>query len=259
MGYDQERAERRKEETPMEGLQDDGTIRLNRYLAHCGLCSRREADAYISRGDIKVNQRVVTALGTRIRPGEDQVTYRGKTLQPEQLVYILYNKQKNIITTASDPQGRKTVIDIIQPHVGVRVYPVGRLDRNTTGLLLLTNDGVLAKKLTHPSHKIRKIYKVKLDQPLPEEDMEKLLKGIKLEDGLAKVDKISYVPGKGPEEVGLEIHIGKNRIVRRLFEALGYQVVGLDRTSIAHLTKKQLPRGKWRTLTDKEVSFLKML
>ena len=242
-----------------ESLDPGEPVRLNRFLAQCGIASRRECDALISGGKVKVNGQVVTELGTRIVPQKDRVEYRGEVLKPQHFIYILFNKPKNLITTTSDPLGRKTVLDAIESATKERVFPVGRLDRNTTGLLLLTNDGQLAEKLTHPSHRVRKIYRVRLDKPIPAEDMQRLLDGIQLEDGPAKVDKIDYADGKGPDEVGVEIHIGRNRIVRRMFEALGYQVVNLDRVSIAHLTKKNLPRGKWRQLTDKEIGFLKMI
>lgn len=233
-------------------------IRLNRFIAQAGICSRREADELISSGKIKLNGKVVTELGTRVSRG-DEVTYLGKKLSTQQFVYILLNKPKNTITTTDDPSGRKTVMDIVSGAAEERIYPVGRLDRNTTGLLLLTNDGALAEKLTHPSNQVRKLYHVKLDNPVPEEDLKQLLSGIKLEDGIAKADKIDYVTGKGPNEVGIQIHSGKNRIVRRMFEALGYKVLSLDRVMIAHLNKKNLPRGKWRILLDKEVHFLKMI
>lgn len=190
---------------------------------------------------------------------KDEVEYRGKKLRSEQLIYLLLNKPKNTITTTDDPQGRRTVLDLLKESTQERIFPVGRLDRNTTGLLLLTNDGDLAKKLTHPSHKVKKIYHVRLDKEVPEEDMHRLLEGVELEDGQAKVDKIDYVLNRGKNEVGVEIHIGRNRIVRRMFEHMGYHVDNLDRVSIAHLTKKNLPRGKWRALTDKEIGFLKML
>ncbi len=251
--------QKKAEKVLPESLDPVEPVRLNRFLAQCGIASRRECDALISSGKIKVNGQVVTELGTRIVPQKDQVAYRGEVLQAQNFVYILFNKPKNLITTTSDPLGRKTVLDAIEKATQQRVFPVGRLDRNTTGLLLLTNDGQLAEKLTHPSYRVRKIYRVRLDKPIPGEDMQRLLDGIQLEDGPAKVDKIDYADGKGPDEVGVEIHIGRNRIVRRMFEALGYQVVALDRISIAHLTKKNLPRGKWRQLTDKEIGFLKMM
>jgi len=237
----------------------DERVRLNKYIAQCGICARREADKLIAQGLIKVNGEVTTELGVKVHPVEDQVKYNNKVISPQNFVYILYNKPKNVITTAKDPQGRKTVMDIMQHSTKERIFPVGRLDRNTTGLLLLTNDGDFAKKLTHPTHQVRKVYKVRLDRPFPREDMQKLLQGIELEDGYAKVDKIDYVANSGDMEVGIEIHVGKNRIVRRLFEALSYRVVSLDRTAIAHLTKKKLPRGKWRFLTEKEIAFIKMI
>ena len=234
-------------------------IRINRFIAQAGVCSRREADALISAGKIKVNGKVVKELGMKVLPVRDTVEYNGKTLRADYFVYILYNKPKNVISTTSDPEGRKTVTDAIEFATQVRVFPVGRLDRNTTGLLLLTNDGELAKKLTHPSHKIRKLYHVRLDKPVTPEDLGKLKKGIELEDGMAKADKIDWVDSEESNEIGIEIHIGRNRIVRRMFEALGYQVTSLDRVMIAHLTKRKLSRGRWRELTQKEVSYLKMM
>lgn len=234
-------------------------VRLNRFIAQAGICSRREADALISGGEIKVNGNIVKELGTKITPFKDRVEYKGKLLKPERFVYILLNKPKNMITTNSDPQGRNTVLDAIKGATAERVFPVGRLDRNTTGILLLTNDGDLAKKLTHPSHKVRKIYHARLDKPVSEEDLQKLLDGVELEDGIATADKVDYAVGHGKDEVGLEIHSGKNRIVRRMFAALGYKVEKLDRTMFGHLTKKNLPRGKYRMLTDKEIRYLKMM
>ncbi|MEL6254994.1 MAG: pseudouridine synthase [Bacteroidota bacterium] len=243
----------KKDKKPVE------PIRLNRFIAQAGVCSRRDADKLIEAGDIKVNGTVNTEMGLRVHPFNDVIEYKGKRLRVEKFVYILLNKPKNTITTTDDPQGRKTVLDIVKNSTEERIFPVGRLDRNTTGLLLLSNDGALAKKMTHPSHKVKKIYHVRLNKEVSEEDMERLLTGIELEDGSAQVDKIDYVIGKDRDEVGVEIHIGRNRIVRRMFEHMGYQVVALDRVSIAHLTKKNLPRGKFRTLSDKEVAFLKMI
>lgn len=234
-------------------------MRLNRFIALSGVCARREADKLIAAGKIKINGNVVTELGTKVIPVDDKVTYKGEALRIRKFVYLLLNKPKNTITTTSDPSGRKTVMDLIKNATDQRVYPVGRLDRNTTGLLLFTNDGELAERLTHPSHQVRKIYHVQLERPMEEEDMQKLLEGITLEDGPVKVNKIDYVAGKGPEEVGVEIHVGKNRIVRRMFEHLGYKVERLDRVSIGSLTKKNLPRGDWRELNEKEIGFLKML
>ncbi len=234
-------------------------MRLNRYIAHCGICGRREADLLIQNGDVQVNGQVVQTLGIKVTPGVDTVQYRGKKILPEKKVYLLYNKPKNEITTAKDPRGRNTVMDSLSKVSKERIFPVGRLDRNTTGLLLLTNDGDLAKKLTHPSYKVRKVYKVKLDKPVVPEHLEELLEGVALEDGPAKVDKIAYIEGSENRQIGLEIHIGRNRVVRRMFESLGYKVLTLDRTMLGHLTKKNLPRGKWRWLTDKEIGFLKMI
>ena len=214
----------------------------------------------IKNGEVSVNGEVVTTLGTKVVPGEDIIKWKGHPVVPQDHIYILLNKPKNTITTADDPEGRKTVLDIIEgASRGMRVYPVGRLDRNTTGLLLLTNDGDLAEKLMHPSHNVRKLYHAKLDREITEEDLTKLKKGIELEDGLAKADKVSIVDGAEANEIGIEIHSGKNRIVRRMFEALGYEVKYLDRVAFASLTKKDLPRGRWRYLTEKELNFLKMI
>lgn len=232
-------------------------MRLNKYVAHCGLCSRRQAATYIKAGKIKVNQAVQTEPGYQIQEG-DVVTYKGKELKPEShLVYILMNKPKNVITTVSDERGRKTVMDIIGDKVSQRIFPVGRLDRATLGLLLLTNDGDLAQKLAHPSHRIKKFYHVILDEPLSQEHFEQIQAGFDLEDGAVKVDSIAYMKNAGKEEVGVEIHIGRNRIVRRIFEHFGYVVKKLDRTYYAGLTKKDVPRGHFRHLTKQEVIRLK--
>ena len=233
-------------------------MRLNRYIAHSGICGRREADTLIEKGEIIVNGKVVVELGTKVLPGVDKVFYKDREIYPEKKVYVLYNKPKNEITTLKDPRGRPTVMDAMKRVTDERIFPVGRLDRNTTGLLLFTNDGDLAKKLTHPSHKVRKVYKIKLNKPVEPEHLDLLRAGIKLEDGIAKVDKIGYIDGSENKQIGLEIHIGRNRVVRRMFENLGYQVLSLDRTMLGHLTKKNLPRGKWRHLKDKEIAFLKM-
>ncbi len=233
-------------------------MRLNRFISHCGVCARRDADKLIADGLIKVNGAVVTELGTKVQPGKDVVTYKGNKLEIQRFVYILLNKPKNMITTTDDPAGRPTVLDAIESAARTRVFPVGRLDRNTTGLLLLTNDGKLTEKLTHPAHGIRKMYKVKLNKPVEETDFDKLLKGVELEDGVAKFDKIDFVEGKEQDEVGVEVTSGKNSIVRLLFEALGYEVVSLDRTMFGPLTKKRLPRGEWRLLSKEEISFLHM-
>ena len=198
-------------------------------------------------------------MGYKVHPRKDKVEYNGKVLKAEKLVYFLLNKPKNFITTTSDPEGRPTVLKLLKNATQERIFPVGRLDRNTTGLLLLTNDGDLAKKMTHPSHEVKKLYYVRLDKEVLETDLRRLQEGIELEDGLAKADKASYVQNKGANEVGIEIHIGRNRIVRRMFEAMGYEVLGLDRVMLGPLDKKKLPRGKWRNLTTQEVAFLKMM
>jgi len=230
-------------------------IRLNKYVANSGVCSRREADELIKSGKISVNGKNITELGTKVKL-KDAVKYNGKLLNPEKSVYVLLNKPKDHITTTDDPQGRNTVMNLVRRATDKRIYPVGRLDRNTTGLLLLTNDGDLAKKLTHPSHKVKKIYDVELNKPLPEELLGKIENGLVLEDGKAMVDAVSYIENNH-KNIGLELHIGKNRIVRRIFEHLGYEVVRLDRSVYAGLTKIGIPRGKWRYLNDKEVGLLK--
>ncbi|MCB9231285.1 MAG: rRNA pseudouridine synthase [Bacteroidia bacterium] len=242
-----------------QSLASNEPVRLNKYIALAGICSRRDADALIAEGKVKVNGKVVTEMGMKIDPAIDKVVYQGKSLIPQNFTYFLMNKPKNHITTLSDEQGRKTVMDIITIYTSERVFPVGRLDRNTTGLLVFTNDGQLAEKMTHPSYQVKKVYHVSLDQPLQEVHALALQQGIKLEDGVAKVDRIDLVEGHGPTEIGVEIHSGKNRIVRRMFEHLGYQVLRLDRVAIGPLTKKNLPRGRCRPLTEKEVSFLRMI
>lgn len=240
------------------GYTDDG-IRLNKYVANAGICSRREADQLIQAGVISVNGEVVTALGTRVKPG-DKVQYGDQTLSNEKKRYLLLNKQKGYVTTTKDPHAKNTVMELIAGACKERIYPVGRLDRNTTGLLLFTNDGELAKKLMHPSSRVMKMYHVVLDQALSKADMLKAAEGVELEDGLVRVDSIEYVEAaKDRREVGLEIHSGQNRVVRRIFEALGYKVTKLDRVMFAGLTKKNLPRGKWRFLTDREVINLRIL
>jgi len=234
-------------------------MRLNKFLSNSGICSRREADELILAGAVKVNGVVVTELGTKILP-TDKVQYGDEKVRREKLVYVLLNKPKGYITTTDDPYDRNTVMSLVADAGKERIYPVGRLDRNTSGLLLFTNDGELATKLMHPSHKVRKVYHVELDKALTKADMFKIAEGIELEDGLAVVDEISYdQDGASKKEVGVELHSGRNRIVRRIFEALGYEVVKLDRMVFAGLTKKDLPRGRWRFLTEKEVNFLKMI
>lgn len=234
-----------------------GLIRLNKYIANAGICSRREADALIKAGQIKVNGEVVKEMGFKVHR-DDKVEFKGKRLSPEKPVYVLLNKPKDTITTTDDPEGRPTVMDLVKKAGQERIYPVGRLDRNTTGLLLLTNDGDLAKKLSHPSHKVKKIYQVSLNKKLEEDDLQKIITGLRLEDGLALVDKVAIL-SPDRKEVGMELHIGKNRIVRRIFESLGYDIVKLDRVMYAGLTKKDLPRGRWRHLTHQEVINLKYL
>ena len=233
-------------------------IRLNKYIANAGICSRREADNLITAGIIRVNGKVVTELGTKISR-KDKVLYGDELIRPEKNVYILLNKPKGYITTVEDPYHRNTVMILLKGAAKERIYPVGRLDRNTTGLLLFTNDGELTTKLTHPSHKIEKIYHVTLDRNLSKPDMEKIAGGITLDDGLITIDEIAYVEGKGKKEIGIRIHSGKNRIIRRMFESLGYKVTKLDRVIFAGLTKKDIPRGKWRHLKEKEIDRLRML
>jgi len=235
----------------------DGTVRLNKYIANAGICSRREADKLIEAGVVKVNGETVTTLGYKVKP-TDIVEVEGQKIKNEKKVYILLNKPKDYLTTTKDPQNRKTVMELIKDAVKERVFPVGRLDRQTTGLLLFTNDGELADKLMHPKSNVPKLYHVILDKNFSGSDFEKLIKGIELEDGFIKPDALSYVMGK-KNELGIQIHSGKNRIIRRMFEHLGYDVIKLDRVMYAGLTKKNLPRGKWRFLTEKEVNFLKML
>ena len=234
-------------------------MRLNRYIAHCGACSRRDADLMIERGEVTVNGEVVTTLGTRVIPAEAEVICRGKKLEPERKVYVLLNKPKDCFCTNDDEHAEgHTVLDLLGGAVSERIYPVGRLDRNSTGLLLLTNDGELTEQLTHPSHEKRKIYEVELDNPLRPEDMQRLLDGVEIEgEGTVKMDAVEYVRPESRAYVGVEIHTGQNRIVRRLFDALGYEVKKLDRVYYAGLTKKDLPRGEWRYLSDAEVIMLK--
>ncbi len=232
-------------------------VRLNKYMANAGLCSRREADEYITTGKVKVNGEVVTELGTKITR-TDVVEFDDKVVTPERKCYVLLNKPKDCVTTSDDPNGRTTVLDIVKGACQERIYPVGRLDRNTTGVLLLTNDGDLASKLTHPKFVKKKIYHVWTDKDIAEEDMQRIADGITLDDGEIHADAISYVSETDRNQAGIEIHSGRNRIVRRIFESLGYRVVKLDRVYFAGLTKKNLPRGRWRYLTQEEVNFLRM-
>lgn len=232
-------------------------IRLNKFLSNAGVCSRREADEFIQAGAVKVNDQVITELGTKITR-QDKVTFHDRPVQIESKVYIVLNKPKNCVTTSDDPQERRTVMDLVKNACTERIYPVGRLDRNTTGVLLLTNDGDLASKLTHPAFKKKKIYHVWLDKNVSIEDMEKIANGLELEDGEIHADAISYANEEDKSQVGIEIHSGRNRIVRRIFESLGYHVTKLDRVYFAGLTKKNLGRGKWRYLNEREVNALRM-
>ena len=235
----------------------DGSVRLNRYISNAGVASRRDADELIASGQITVNGKEITEMGYKVKPA-DVVKYGKKILSREKLMYVLLNKPKDFITTTEDPDERRTVMDLVKNACPERIYPVGRLDRNTTGLLLLTNDGDVAEKLSHPSNEIKKIYQVELDKPITTEDFETIVNGIDLEDGFIKPDELALVTPDA-EVVGIKIHSGKNRIVRRIFEHLGYEVLKLDRTTYAGLDKKDLPRGKWRFLTEKEMIRLKYM
>jgi len=238
---------------------DPNALPLNKYIAHGGICSRRDAAELIRQGKVQVNGQLITEPGTKVSPN-DIVKVNGKKVTiSRNFVYILLNKPKDYITTTDDPQGRKTVLDLIRQATPERVFPVGRLDRNTSGVLLLTNDGDLAQKLAHPKHEIKKIYHVSLDKPLTKADFDKIASGITLEDGIAYVDVLAYADSKDKTQIGLEIHSGRNRIVRRIFEHLGYDVRGLDRVMYAGLTKKNVQRGHWRLLTEKEIRILKYL
>lgn len=232
-------------------------VRINKYLARAGLCSRRKADEFVTDGLVAVNGVTIRQPGYLVKPG-DEVTLRGqRVVQKERPVYLLLNKPKNTICTAKDPQGRMTVLDIVQKKIKERVFPVGRLDRDTTGLLVLTNDGELAERLAHPRHQVGKVYHVVLDKPVSEADLQAIGRGLTLDDGTAQVDSVAFVEGKGANEIGIELHIGRNRIVRRIFEHLGYRVLRLDRVYYGGLTKKDLPRGRFRHLTEQEVIMLK--
>lgn len=248
----------RPKSTPRFQKKEDPSIRLNKYIANAGVCSRREADVLISNGAIKVNGKIVTKLGTKVMPG-DTVVYGNEKLVNEKKVYVLLNKPKDYITTTDDPRERKTVMHLLGNSFQERLYPVGRLDRNTTGLLLLTNDGTLTKKLSHPSHGIKKLYHVKLNKSVSSADMEHIANGVTLGNDKIIPDSIAYANPENKSEVGIEIHSGQNRVVRRIFEQLGYKIVKLDRVIYAGLTKKDLPRGKWRKLTEKEIIYLQMI
>ena len=237
---------------------EDGLVRLNKFIANSGICSRREADTYIETGLVTVNGVKVTELGTKIDPLKDDVRFNGTRIKGEKKVYIVMNKPKDFVTTMTDPHADRTVMDLISKTLcPERVFPVGRLDKATTGVLLFTNDGDLTEKLTHPKHEVRKIYHATLDKNLKKEDFDKILEGVELEDGPIAADALSYVEGD-KAQVGLEIHSGRNRIVRRIFEHLGYKVKKLDRVYFAGLTKKNLRRGAWRFLDEKEIGLLKM-
>ncbi len=230
-------------------------IRLNKYIANSGVCSRREADKLIEKGEITVDGKVVKEMGYQVKPGQ-VVLHEKNVLKPEKQVYLLLNKPKGFISTTSDPEGRKTVMDLVAKACPEQIFPVGRLDRGTTGLLLFTNDGQLSKKLTQPKHQIKKIYQVGLNKPITQSDFNQILEGLTLEDGKVTVDDLAIVD-EDNTTLGIEIHLGKNRIVRRIFEHLGYTVEKLDRVVYGGLTKKDLPRGKWRFLTEKEVLWIK--
>ena len=232
-------------------------FRLNKYIAGSGVCSRREADELIKKGMVKVNGVVVVEVGTKVL-GTDQVELKGKILSPEKKVYILLNKPKDYVSTVSDPHAEKTVLDLVHHMGNERIYPVGRLDKNTTGVLLLTNDGELTKKLTHPSYNKKKVYHVVLNRPATKAELQQILDGIELEDGKIQADSISFVDESDKSQIGIELHSGKNRIVRRIFEHFGFRIEKLDRVYFAGLTKKNVPRGKWRYLAEKEISMLLM-
>jgi 23S rRNA pseudouridine2605 synthase len=232
---------------------------LNKFIAHCGVTSRRDAVNLILEGKVSVNKKIITQPAFKVNE-KDDVFYNGKKLYvTKNLVYILLNKPKDYITTTDDPQNRKTVLQLTKNATDQRIYPVGRLDRNTSGVLLLTNDGALTQELTHPSFNVKKVYEVKLDKPLTKTDFEKILNGIKLEDGEIFADALAYADSKDKSIIGIELHSGRNRIVRRIFEYLGYEVKGLDRVMYANLTKKNVERGKWRYLSEKEIRLLKYM
>jgi 23S rRNA pseudouridine2605 synthase len=244
---------------PVLVLKPTEQMPLNKFIAHCGVCSRRDAAILVRDGKIKVNGEVVTEPGFKLTD-KDEVRHNGKVLFPARnLVYILLNKPKDYITTSEDTHGRKTVLELLKGATTERIYPIGRLDRNTTGVLLLTNDGELTQKLSHPSFEVRKTYEVKLDKPLTKAHFDKIAAGITLEDGPVRVDALAFADPKDKSVIGIEIHSGRNRIVRRIFESLGYDVRNLDRVMFANLTKKNVDRGKWRFLKEKEVRLLKFM
>jgi len=255
---DKPKAYRAKPKKQAKPAEDDGLVRLNKFIAASGICSRREADTFIENGLVSVNGVRVTELGTKVNPAKDDIRFNGSRIKGEKKVYIVMNKPKDFVTTLSDPHADRTVMDLINKSLcPERVFPVGRLDKATTGVLLLTNDGDMAQKLIHPKHEVRKIYHATLDKALKKEDFDKILAGVELEDGPIAADALSYVEGD-KTQIGLEIHSGRNRIVRRLFEHLGYKVKKLDRVYFAGLTKKNLRRGAWRFLEEKEINLLRM-
>jgi 23S rRNA pseudouridine2605 synthase len=248
-----------KKAEPAVEKSNEVVMPLNKFLAHCGVASRRDAAVLIADGKVKVNGKEVTEPGYKVQPTDEVKFNNRKLFVTKNLVYILLNKPKDYITTNDDPQGRKTVLQLVKTATTERVYPIGRLDRNTSGVLLLTNDGDLTQKLSHPSYEIKKLYEVKLDKPLVKTDFDRILKGLVLEDGPIKVDSLAYADNRDKSIIGIEIHSGRNRIVRRIFEHLGYDVKGLDRVMFAGLTKKNVERGKWRFLSEKEIRLLKYL
>lgn len=258
-GYDQNaKYSVKKQIEYKEAIKDPNEpLRLNKYLANAGVCSRREADEFITAGAVAVNDQIVTELGTKVKRS-DEVRFNGDVVSIERKQYVLLNKPKDFVTTMDDPEERRTVMDLVKGACEERIYPVGRLDKKTTGVLLLTNDGELASKLTHPKYNKKKVYQVTTDRNVAKSDIDKVLEGVELSDGEIKADQAGYIDPRKHNLIGLEIHSGKNRIVRRIFEALGYKVVKLDRVFFAGLTKKGLRRGDWRYLTQKEVNFLKM-
>jgi 23S rRNA pseudouridine2605 synthase len=258
-GADREIKGRGKVSQSTAAPSSDELMPLNKFVAHAGVCARREAANLVKEGHVKVNGDIIYEPGYKVS-AKDKVEVKGKPVfLQKNLVYILLNKPKDYITTAKDPEGRKTVFELVASATKERIYPVGRLDRNTTGVLLLTNDGELAQKLTHPSFEIKKVYEVRLDKPLTKKDAEAILAGVTLEDGFIKADAVGYADTKDKSVIGIEIHSGRNRIVRRLFEFLGYDVKNLDRVMFANLTKKNVDRGKWRILTEKEIRLLKYM
>lgn len=251
--------ETRSRKSAIATTESQAEMPLNKFIAHAGVCSRREAAELVKQGKVKVNNNIILEPGYKVK-STDKISFNNKQLHAQKnLVYILLNKPKDYITTAKDTHGRKTVFDLLHNATDERIFPVGRLDRNTTGVLLLTNDGELTQKLTHPSFEIKKIYEAKLDKPLQKKDLEQLQKGVQLDDGFIAADVIGYADTKDKSVIGIEIHSGRNRIVRRMFEHLGYDVKNLDRVLFANLTKKNVDRGKWRFLNEKEVRLLKYM